>query len=118
MKNMLDFDCFLREAREEMLEVRVYGETCLVRPSIPALVPVMMARAERMDDAEAAMLMLRAADALFGKAQVDRMCEHGMSTEELAELVQRTFRLIQGEEPEEAEEAMDDDKRRRRSGKK
>ena len=82
MEDMLDFDLFLRETRKEPLEVHVYGQSIPVPPAIPALVPVMMARSEHMQDSEAAALVVKAADALFTREKVDWMCDMGMSTED------------------------------------
>ena len=117
MEDMLDFDLFLRETRREPLEVHVYGQSIPVPPAIPALVPVMMARSEHMQDSEAAALVVKAADALFSREKVDWMCDMGMSTEDLAELVQQTFRLIEGRKEDGAVVEDDAGRRRRRAGK-
>ena len=60
---------------------------------------------------------VKAADALFTREKVDWMCDMGMSTEDLAELVQQTFRLIEGRKEEGAVVEDDAGRRRRRAGK-
>ena len=45
------------------------------------------------------------------------MCDMGMSTEDLAELVQQTFRLIEGRKEDGAVVEDDAGRRRRRAGK-
>ncbi len=117
MEDMLDFDLFLRETRKKPLTVRVYGEDLPVPPGIPAMVPVLMARSEHMEDAEAAKLVVEAAFSLFTREKVEWMCQMGMTAEQLAELVQQTFRLIEGR-AEDGAVTEDDSGRHRRSGKK
>ncbi len=113
MQDMLDFDRFLAEKEKEMLPVRVMGKVYEVRPEIPAMVPILMARSEEMGEGDATRLVLRAADALFGKEAMDEMAEKGLSVDELAELVRQVFARIQREG--EAQEVPDDVRHRRRS---
>lgn len=110
MEDMLDFDRFLAEKERKMLPVRVMGKVYSVRPEIPAIVPILMARSEEMGDGDATRLVLKAADALFGKEAMDEIAGKGLSVEELAELVRQVFARIQKEDGE--EEVRDDDGRR------
>lgn len=112
MSKTLNFDKFLSEKTNETLDVTVYGSTYKIPMKIPAIVPVMMARAEEsLDESESSRMIFRAADALFGKSAVDKMCENGISGAELVDLVQRTFAVINGKEmvDEEAQELTDED---------
>ena len=119
MGKYLDFDAFLLENEQEPILVKIYGTTYPVRPEIPAIVPILMARAEDEEDESAGTrLVLRAADALLGRQAMDEIAGRGMSVEELAELIRRLFALIQGEDAEAAEEIADDAGRHRRAGKK
>ena len=116
MKRTLNFDRFIEEKEEEPIVITVLGRKYNVPPRIPAIVPVMMARAEEdMTAAETSKLVLRAADAMYGKKAVDQMCEDGLRTEELGLLVQKTFAAINGEEEEEDEEQELSDADSRRS---
>lgn len=110
---MLDFDLFMSERNKETIDVKVFGKTYQVAKEIPAIVPVMMARAE--EDANSTLsgqMILRAADGFFGKGAVDEFCSKGMTTAELSNLVTQLFRAINGtEDDEEAEELSDEDSR-------
>ena len=50
MAKVLEFDTFMQEAKGENLTVRVGGKDYSVPPKIPAIVPLMMARAEKLAD--------------------------------------------------------------------
>lgn len=105
MKKTLNFDKFIEERDNEPFEITVLGRKYSVKPRIPAVVPVMMARAEEdMDNAESSKMVLMAADAMYGKKAVDQMCADGITADELGLLVQKTFGLINGTEAAEEEE--------------
>lgn len=115
MKKVLDFDQFMAERNRETIEVKVFGKTYTVRKEIPALVPVMMARAEESTDSTlSGRMILRAADGWFGKKTVDEFCSQGMTTAELSNLVTQLFRAINGtndDDEDAAEEYSDEDSR-------
>ncbi len=109
MNTVLDFDLFLREKEEKLLEVRVLGSSYFIKPEIPALIPITLARAaEGLSPEETIRMSLQAADAIFGREAMDEMCRKGLTTGELAELVQKTVGLIRGDEPEDGEILADD----------
>ena len=111
MQNYLDFDAFLREAEKTMMKIRVLGKEYEVKPELPALIPMKLARAqEGMSEEETVRMYLQSADAIFGKEAIDEMCEKGLTTPELAELVKQTVALIRGEKPtkNDGEVLMDD----------
>lgn len=110
----LDFDKFMQEKNHETITVTVFGKNYLVPAKIPAIVPVMMARSEASDDKQlATKMVMRAADAMFGANAVDEMCANGMSAEGLAELIQRLFAKINGDNDEnESEEYTDEESRK------
>lgn len=124
MGKVLDFDLFMQENRQDTIDVTVYGETYKVPMAIPAIVPVLMARAEMNDDANVSMKMiLTAADSMFGAENVDKMCSKGMTAQQLAQLIEKLFQMINGkdEEDDEVQELTDEDSRvqtRSRKGKK
>lgn len=113
MKNrVLDFDNFMAEKNEEPIVVRVYGEEYKVKPEIPAIVPVMMARSnEEMSETDASRMVLRAGDILFGKKAIDHFCEMGMSVENLGSLVRTVFDRINGKgiDDDDSETISDED---------
>lgn len=95
----LNFDNFMAEKNAEMIEVTVYGKKYKVKRQIPAIVPIMMARAnEGTERSEVMLSILRAGDIMFGKDAIDTFCEKGMSSDMLAELIQQTFNLISSED--------------------
>lgn len=116
MQELLDFDRFLQEKEEERIPVLVMGTVYEVKPEIPALVPILMARSEEGQEGDAARLILRAADALFGREAMDEMAGKGLSVDELAELVRQVFARIQ-RDAEETEIPDDAGKRKKGGGK-
>ena len=95
---VLDFDNFLMEKKEEPIEIRVYGKTYHVKPAVPAIVPVMMARANESpdeNDTVSSVLVLKAGDA--------------MTTEELGTLIRQTFDLINGKGIDDDTETLSDE---------
>ena len=106
---------FMKEKNREKIQVEVLGCTYYVTSQIPALVPVMMARAENADDQQlATKMVMRAADAMFGAEAVDEMCNNGIAASELAELVQQLFKMINGTEDDDddSQELTDEDSRK------
>ena len=94
MGKILNFDNFMAEKKKETISVTVMGKEYVVPMEIPAIVPVMMARAENANDATAnTRMVMRAADAMFGEANVNQMCADGLSAANLAMLVQQLHAL-------------------------
>ncbi|MBQ8093376.1 MAG: hypothetical protein IJ242_07365 [Clostridia bacterium] len=115
MDNTLDFDLFLQEKERRTLPVRILGEIYEIPAVIPAIVPLKMARAERMRDHEArnaeySRLIFEAADALFGPDQLESFAAH-LSAQDLALLIQKCFERMNGAVPEEGETLTDEDSR-------
>lgn len=114
MSKVLDFDLFMAEHNKETIDVKVFGKTYKVAKEVPAIVPVMMARAEESADSTlSGQMVLRAADGWFGTDAVNEFCSKGMTTSELSNLVTQIFRAIRGtdDEDEDAEEYTDEDSR-------
>ena len=124
MAKVLEFDTFMQEAKGENLTVRVGGKDYSVPPKIPAIVPLMMARAEKLADqssrnAAYSKMIFTAADALFGEKEMTEICESGMTVDMLSLLVQKTFALINGVEDfdeEDGQELSDEDSRSKLPG--
>ena len=75
-RTTLDFDRFLSEKKQEYLTVRAFGAEYRVKREIPALLPLTLARAEEAErPAALEMALLRAADVLLGRENVDALCE-------------------------------------------
>lgn len=114
MGKVLNFDLFMQEHEKKMIDVTVFGETYTIPMEIPAIVPVMMARAEEsLDPAAATRMIMRAADTMFGAENVNRMCASGMSAKNLTTLIEKLFAEINGsgDEDEEVQELSDEDSR-------
>ena len=113
-ENILDFDLFLREKEKKTIPVRIMGEIYEIEAAIPALVPLKMARAERLRgqdrNTEYTRLVFEAADALFGEAQLDRFAGR-LTAEDLVQLMQLCFERINGKEQAEGEELSDEQSR-------
>lgn len=116
MKKVLNFDQFMQEKNKDMIEVTVLGKIYEVPAEIPAIVPVMMARAESSTDQQlATKMVMRAADAMFGTKAIDEMCANGISAANLATLVEQLFRQINNpgaDEEDDSEEYTDEDSRK------
>lgn len=117
MAKVLEFDKFLSEANEEKLTIRVHGKAYEVPCRIPAIVPLMMARAAKLADQTSrnsaySEMIFSAADALFGRDAAMEICASGLYADDLALLVRKVFDLINGvEDDEENEELTDEDSR-------
>ncbi len=118
---VLNFDLFMQEKEKKSLDVVVFGDKYTVPMEIPAIVPVMMARAEEgANENEGTKAVMLAADALFGKENVTKMCRKGISASDLATLVQQVFAQINGTDQDEddTEELSDEESRVVRIGNK
>ena len=116
---VLNFDLFMQEKEKKTLDVTVYGDVYTVPMEIPAIVPVMMARAEEsVNGNDGTKAVMRAADALFGRKNVDKMCRKGISATDLVELIQKVFGMINGQDlsEDDSEELTDDDSRVSKAG--
>ncbi len=109
----LDFDAFMDEKNAVVHKVKVFGKYYDVPGRIPAIVPITMARAyeDSISDGDATVMIMRAADQLFGKDAVNEFCRNGMGADQLASLVKMTFGLISGKgvDGDEAETLSDED---------
>lgn len=111
-KRVLDFDNFMAEKKQEPIIVRVFGKEYKVKPEIPAIVPVMMARAnEEMNENDASRMVLRAGDIMFGKGAIEELCDKGISVGNLGALIKQVFDMINGQglDDDEEETLSDDD---------
>ena len=114
MGKILNFDKFISEKKQETITVTIMGEEYSVPMEIPAIVPVMMARAESMDGQQQTRMVMLAADAMLGAENVDKLCNKGFSAANLAALVQQLFKEINegsSDEDEDSEEVTDEDSR-------
>lgn len=101
-KKVLNFDRFLKEKSNDFIEVTVLGKTLKIKSEIPAIVPIMMARAKETGESASTAVFV-AADIMIGKENLDELCEKGLSTEELTMLLQKLFAMINGTDEEEEE---------------
>ena len=111
---VLNFDKFISEHNQDKIEVTVYGKVYKVPCEIPAIVPVMMARAEQgANEMLSSQMVIKAADSLFGAEAVNEFCAKGMTGPMLSELVKRMFDTINGKTDDDdgAEELSDEDSR-------
>lgn len=114
MAKVLEFDKFLSEAKGDTIDVKIYDKTYSIQARIPAIVPLMMARAEELADqssrnAEYTRMVFKAADAIFGKDNMTEIASKGMSVDELSLLIQKVFNMINGEDEDDESEELSDD---------
>lgn len=109
----LNFDNFMVEKKQDPIIVTVFGKEYPVKPEIPAVVMVTLARTNdtNISDFEATQMMIRAGDALFGKSVVDEFCRNGMQASQLIELIKMVFETINGKDVdgEDVEDISDED---------
>lgn len=118
MGKTLNFDLFMQEKNAEVLDVIIYGKTYHVPMAIPAIVPIMMARAEELSDNDSTRMIMRAADAMLGRDNVDEICAKGMTAKDLAGLIQRLFTMINGSGDDDEQELDDESGKRQVSSRK
>ena len=114
MGKVLNFDQFMSEKNKEVITVTVLGKEYEVPAEIPAIVPIMMARAERTKSAnDHTKMIMRAADAMFGNDAVDEMCMNGLTSNDLVALISQLFDKIKtpDDEEDEEEDLSDEDSR-------
>lgn len=110
-KKTLNFDRFMSEKKRDYITVTVFGKDYKVANEVPAIVPIMIARAGEDADASAVGLaVLRAGDVMFGKDAIQEMCENGISTIDLGQLIREVFSMVSGQNVDgETDEATYDD---------
>lgn len=112
-KRTLNFDNFMTEKKQEPIMVTVFGKEYPVKPEIPAIVMVTLARSNdsSISEFEATQMMIRAGDALFGKSVMDEFCRNGMQASQLIELIKMVFEVINGKDidGDDVEEISDED---------
>lgn len=112
-KRTLNFDNFMTEKQREPIMVTVYGKEYPVKPEIPAIVMVTLARTNdtSISEFDAAKMMFTAGDVLFGRKAIDEMCQNGMRSDQLISLIKMVFELINGKnvDGDDVEEISDED---------
>lgn len=101
MKNRtLNFDNFMIEKKQEPILVTVYGKEYEVKPEIPAIVMVTLARTNEtsISETDATMMVLNAGDVLFGKEAINEFCSKGMRADQLVNLIKMIFEMIKGKD--------------------
>ena len=109
----LNFDNFMTEKKQEPIMVTVFGKEYPVQPEIPAIVMVTLARSNEpsISESEAAVMILKAGDVLFGENVVNDFCQKGMTAENLVTLIKMVFDVINGKDVdgEDVEDISDED---------
>lgn len=100
MSRTLNFDNFMTEKNEEPIKVTVYGKEYPVKPEIPAVVMVTLARTNEssISDFEATKMLLNAGDVLFGHEAINEFCAKGMRADQLIALIKAVFEAINGKD--------------------
>lgn len=109
----LNFDNFMVEKKQDPILVTVFGKEYPVKPEIPAIVMVTLARSNdtAISEFDATQMMIRAGDALFGKETVNEFCKNGMQASQLIELIKMVFETINGKDVdgEDVDDISDED---------
>lgn len=97
--NVLNFDQFMSEKKHEYITVTAFGKQYKVKKEIPAIVPIMLARAgEKANSGDIGLAMMKAGDIMFGEKAVMEMCENGASASDLGQLFRMVFSMISGQD--------------------
>lgn len=116
--NVLNFDKFMSEKNKEFITVHAYGKDYKVKKEIPAIVPIMLARAAdengKTSAQDVGFAMLRAGDIMFGENAINEMCSAGANATDLSKLFRMVFEMISGQtidgdDPDNDEEEYSDD---------
>lgn len=96
----LNFDNFMVEKKQEPIVVTVFGKEYEVKPQIPAIVMVTLARASdsRVSEMDAAKMLLQAGDVLFGQEAINDFCRNGITNDQLVNLIKAVFEMINGKD--------------------
>lgn len=109
----LNFDNFMTEKKQEPIMVTVFGKEYPVKPEIPAIVMVTLARTNdtNISEFEATKMLLNAGDVLFGKEAISEFCAKGMQSDQLINLIKMVFETINGKDVDgdDVEELSDED---------
>ncbi len=109
----LNFDNFMVEKNQEPIMVTVFGKEYPVKPQIPAVVMVTLARTNdtNISEFEATKMLLNAGDILFGRDAISEFCAKGMQSEQLIQLIKMVFETISGKDVDgdDVEEMSDED---------
>lgn len=99
-KRTLNFDNFMEEKTQEPIMVTVFGKEYPVKPKIPAIVMVNLARTNdsTISDSDAARIMLKAGDQLFGEEAMNEFCAKGMDADQIINLIKMVFEVINGKD--------------------
>ena len=109
----LNFDNFMTEKKQEPIMVTVFGKEYPVKPEIPAIVMVTLARTNdtNISEFEATKMLLNAGDVLFGKEAISEFCAKGMQSDQLITLIKMVVETINGKDVDgdDVEELSDED---------
>ena len=109
----LNFDNFMTEKKQEPIMVTVFGKEYPVKPEIPAIVMVTLARTNdaNISEFEATKMLLNDGDVLFGKEAISEFCAKGMQSDQLINLIKMVFETINGKDVDgdDVEELSDED---------
>lgn len=111
----LNFDQFMGEKKKETITVHAYGKDYIVKKEIPAIVPIMLARAaednDKVSQQTVGLAMLRAGDIMFGEGAINEMCHKGATADDLAKLFRMVFEMVSGQtiDGDDSDEATYDD---------
>lgn len=109
----LNFDNFMSEKKQDPILVTVFGKEYAVRPEIPAIVMVTLARTNEstMSESDAAMMIMNAGDVMFGREAINEFCAKGMRSDQLVTLIKMVFEMINGKDVDgdDVEEISDED---------
>lgn len=109
----LNFDNFMTEKKQDPIMVTVFGKEYAVKPEIPAIVMVTLARTNEstMSESEAAMMIMNAGDVMFGREAINEFCARGMRSDQLVTLIKMVFEMINGKDVDgdDVEEISDED---------
>lgn len=113
MSRTLNFDNFMTEKNDEPIVVTVFGKDYPVKPEIPAVVMVTLARTNEtsISDFDATKMMFNAGDVLFGHEAINEFCAKGMRSDQLLTLIKMVFEKINGKDVDgdDAETISDED---------
>jgi len=104
-----DFDRQFSEMRHDTVTLHVFSKDYTIPARIPAIVPLEMSRLEDADGVPS-KVMIKISRVMFGDTVLDEWAAHADFTiDRLFEITTATFKLINGEDPDDEPEEVTED---------
>lgn len=96
-KRYKDFDAFWGEQKRIPLTVKIFGKHYTLPPALPASIMLYTLRAQASgQNVVGPEVVIKMAEGLFGKKQLEAIVEEGLDTEQLGDVIKYCTEMYQG----------------------